>query len=180
MAFIPLPNPSELTGIAKELMDDVIARWGYASNLVRAYSYSPKIMEVEDIWSKGVMYEGTLPRAIKEAIATVVSATNEVNYCSSSHAHAYKLAGGDEALGAACRRLEFSDFPKSEQAVLRFAQKATQDAKSITQSDHDELLEYYSPAQIVEIGVVIQQFMGYNAFVTIMGIELEAENPFRR
>jgi len=145
----------------------------------KAYALAPKIMVAEDVWSKGVMYEGFLPRALKEAVATTVSAVNQCNYCASSHAHAYTLAGGGADAARACKLLEFSAFAPREQAALRFTQRAARDPKSITRADIDALREHFTPGEIVEIAVVIQQFMGYNWFVTLLGLELEAPNAMK-
>ena len=176
MSYIKLPEKEDLTGRPLEVYEDTLKRWGYMPNISRAYVLAPEIMEAEDVWSKGVMYKGFLPRRLKEAIATVVSSTNKCNYCASSHALAYTIAGGDSEDAKACKLLHFDNFDDRERAALEFTYKATSDAKSITQKDIDILREHYSDPEIVEISVVIQQFMGYNWFVTILGLELEEAN----
>ena len=179
MSYLKLPGPEDLSGKTKELIEDCINRWGYAPNIVRAYSLAPEVMEAEDVWSKGVMHTGFLPRKLKEGIATVVSAANTCNYCASSHAHAYTLAGGDEQEGQACRLLDFSEFDAKDSAAFEFARKATPDANAITKADIEKLQEHYTDGEIVEIATVIQQFMGYNWFVTMLGLELEEDNPIK-
>jgi uncharacterized peroxidase-related enzyme len=177
MSYLDLPTPETADGKVKDLLVDCENRWGYVPNLVRLYALAPEIMDAEDVWSKGVMYTGFLPRQLKEGIATVVSATNDCDYCSTSHAHAYTIAGGDSDEALACKHLQFDDFDEKEQAALRFAAKSTADPKSITQDDIDYLREFYSEGEIVEIGVVVQQYMGYNWLVTMFGLELEDANP---
>ena len=179
MSYITLPDSNTISDEVRHMWEDCERRWKYVPNIVRSYAMAPEVMKAEDVWSKGVMHNGFLPRKLKEAIATVVSATNDCNYCASSHALAYELAGGDESEGAACRLLNFSEFDEKERAACEYAKKATQDAKSITQADITELQKYYSDGEIVEIAAVIQQFMGYNWFVTILGLELEEANPYQ-
>lgn len=179
MSYLKLPTKEDLAGKARELYEDTENRWGYVPNISRAYALAPKVMVAEDVWSKGVMYEGFLPRKLKEAIATTVSATNNCNYCASSHAHAFTIAGGSDEDGKACKLLDFSPFDEKEQAALKFTKKAVIDAKSIKKEDIENLKKYYSPGEIVEIAVVIQQFMGYNWFVTILGLELEEANKMK-
>jgi uncharacterized peroxidase-related enzyme len=179
MSYIQLPGPDDVKGEVKEVFDDTVNRWGYMPNISRAYCLAPEVMKAEDVWSKGVMYKGFLPRSLKEAIATAVSATNTCNYCASSHAHAYTIAGGDAEHGKACKLLDFSGFEEKERVVLEFTQKATRDAKSIKKEDIEKLQQFYSDGEIVEISAVIQQFMGYNWFVTILGLEIEDSNPMR-
>lgn len=179
MSYLPLPTKADLSGPALELYEDTERRWGYVPNISKAYALAPKIMVAEDVWSKGVMYEGFLPRPLKEAIATTVSVVNQCNYCASSHAHAYTLAGGEADDARACKRLDFAAFGPREQTALRFTQRAARDPKAIGQADIDALREHFTPGEIVEIAVVIQQFMGYNWFVTLLGLELEALNSMR-
>lgn len=177
MSYLPLPTKNDLQRYPKDVVEDSEKRWGYVPNIVRAYALAPEILQAEDVWSKGVMYKGFLPRRLKEAIATVVSATNKTNYCSISHAHAISLAGGKKEEATACQNMDFASFTEKERAALEFARKATQDPKSIAQSDIDTLRKHYTGGEIVEIAVVIQAFMGYNWFVTMLGLELEKENP---
>ena len=180
MSYLNLPAKNDLQGVARELLEDAENRWGYSSNIVRAYALAPKVMVAEDVWSKGVMYDGFLPRELKEAIATVVSTTNDCYYCANSHAHALVLAGGNTKDAIACKQVDLSEFEEKERAALEFTRKAVKDPKAIQQDDIDKLKEYYSEGEIVEISTVIQQFMGYNWFVTILGLKLEVENPMSK
>lgn len=177
MSFIKLPEKSELSGKTLELIEETEKRWGYIPNISRAYSLAPHIMEAENIWSGNVIYKGLLPRKLKEAIATVVSATNDCDYCASSHAHAYTLAGGDVEQARSCKSLDFHNFDAKERTALEFTRKAAGNPKSVKQEDIDGLQQHFSTPEIIEIATVIQQFMGYNWFVTMLGLELEEANP---
>jgi len=177
MSYIKLPEIDDLEGKTKEMAEDSIKRWGYFPNIERAYSLAPEVMAAEDVWSKGIMYGGLLNRDLKEAIATVVSSVNSCEYCASSHAYAYSLAGSDQEKGLSCAHFDFSTFNGKERKALEFTKKAAQNPKSISKADIQELSEFYKSGEIVEIVVVIQQFMGYNWFVTILGLQIENENP---
>ena len=76
------------------------------------------------------------------------------------------------------QRYSFAD--EKEAAALEFTRKATDDPKTITKEDIETLQQYYADGEIIEIVTVIQQFMGYNWFVTILGLELEGANPMKR
>ena len=179
MSYLKLPELSDLKGEVKEIAEDAVKRWGYLPNLVKTYSLATEVIKCEDVWSKGVMYKGFLERELKEAIATVVSSVNECNYCASSHAYADTLAGAKKEDALACIHLDFSEYDERKRAALEFTRKAAGKPKSIKKSDIDALKDYYNDGEIVEIAAVIQQFMGYNWFVTILGLELEKENPIR-
>jgi len=179
MSYIKLPTLNDLKGKTKELAEDAISRWGYFPNIERAYALAPEIMNAEDVWSKGIMNGGYLKRDLKEAIATVVSSVNSCSYCASSHAYANTLAGSDREKAVACSHFDFSRFDEKEKAALKFSKKAALDPKLITRQDIEELSQHYNLGEIVEISVVIQQFMGYNWFVTMLGLQIEDENPIR-
>jgi uncharacterized peroxidase-related enzyme len=179
MSYLQLPAKETSEPRVAKLLEEAEARWGFIPNIVKAYALAPEILEAEDAWSHGVMKVGFLPRRLKEAIATIVSRTNGCRYCATAHSYAYKIAGGTQAHASSILNEGEAKLPESEQAALRFAERATRDPKSIRRSDVEELQKYYSDGEIVELCTVIQQFMGYNWFVTILGLEVEPENPGR-
>ncbi len=176
MSYLELPTEDDVDEKSARLLREAVERWGYAPNIVRAYALAPEVLAAEDVWSHGVMKIGFLPRRLKEAIATVVSRANQCRYCATSHSYAYKIAGGDESDAASILNAGDAELPEAERAALRFAHKATLDCHSIGRDDIRELQKHYSAGEIVEICAVIQQFMGYNWFVTMLGLEVEDGN----
>ena len=174
MAFIPLPDAATAPPGTREVLARTEARWGYAPNIVRALALRPELLAAEDRWSRALMYSGTLPRVLKEAVATTVSAVNRCEYCAASHAYAAGLAGAAEGVGQACRALRFDGFAPRERAALEFARKAAADMRSITRADIETLRAHYTPEEVVELAAVVGSFMMYNTFVTVLGLELEA------
>jgi uncharacterized peroxidase-related enzyme len=168
---------SDLEGLGRRLLEESRERWGFYPNIVRAYALAPEVLAAEDVWSHGVMKQGFLPRRLKEAIATTVSRENRCAYCATAHAYAYTIAGGTQHDAEAMLSDEPTLLSESETVALEFARKAVHDPKSIMQADIELLRTYYSDGEIVEIAAVIQQFMGYNWFVTVLGLEVEEGNP---
>ena len=180
MSYLELPNEDTVDENSAQLLREAVGRWGYAPNICRAYALAPEVLAAEDVWSHGVMKKGFLPRRLKEAIATVVSRTNQCRYCAVSHSYAYAIAGGAEAEAAAILNEGDAALPEAERAALKFAAKATRDCHAMSREDIDALREHYTPGEIVEICAVIQQFMGYNWFVTMLGLEVEDQNMARQ
>lgn len=176
MSYLELPTEETVDAQSAQLLREAVDRWGYAPNIVRAYALAPEVLAAEDVWSHGVMKKGFLPRRLKEAIATVVSRTNQCRYCATSHSYAYKIAGGEESDAAAILNEGDAELPEAERAALAFAQKATLNCHEVGRDDIEALQAHYSDGEIVEICAVIQQFMGYNWFVTLLGLELEEGN----
>jgi uncharacterized peroxidase-related enzyme len=179
MSHLRLPNEDDLDEPSARLVREAVGRWGFAPNIVRAYALAPEVLAAEDVWSHGVMKKGFLPRRLKEAVATVVSRTNQCRYCATAHSYAYQLAGGDEDDAATILNQGDADLPEAERVALQFARKAADDCHAIGKEDIETLREHYSDGEIVEICAVIQQFMGYNWFVTMLGLEVEQQNPAR-
>lgn len=176
MSYLKLPTEEQLEHRSARLVREAVERWGYAPNIVRAYALAPEVLAAEDTWSHGVMKKGFLPRMLKEAIATVVSRANQCRYCATSHSYAYQIAGGEKSEAVAILNEGDAELPKAERAALHFAEKATRDCHAIGREDIRELQDHYSDGEIVEICAVIQQFMGYNWFVIMLGLELEEGN----
>jgi uncharacterized peroxidase-related enzyme len=176
MSYLELPTEETVDEQSARLLREAVDRWGYAPNIVRAYALAPEVLAAEDVWSHGVMKIGFLPRRLKEGVATVVSRTNQCRYCAMSHSYAYRIAGGEESDAAAILNDGDADLPDAERAALAFARKAAQDCHSIGSEDIESLKRYYSDGEIIEICAVIQQFMGYNWFVTMLGLEVEDGN----
>lgn len=179
MSYLDLPTEETLDEQSAQLIREAVGRWGYAPNIVRAYALAPEVLAAEDVWSHGVMKKGFLPRRLKEGIATMVSRTNQCRYCAVSHSYAYKIAGGEESDAASILNEGDAELPEAERAALRFAEKATANCHAISREDIDALRAHYSDGEIVEICAVIQQFMGYNWFVTMLGLEVEEGNLAR-
>lgn len=179
MSYLQLPTEETVDEQSANLIREAVDRWGFAPNIVRAYALAPEVLKAEDVWSHGVMKKGFLPRRLKEAIATVVSRANSCRYCATAHSFAYSIAGGEEADAASILNEGWAALPEAEKAALAFAKKATENCHAITREDIDGLKQHYSAGEIVEICAVIQQFMGYNWFVTMLGLEVEEENPAR-
>jgi len=65
---------------------------------------------------------------------------------------------------------EESDFPESTKAALRFADKLSGDHTSFSQADYEDLREHFTDDQILDLGMQIAFFMGWQHFNAAMGI----------
>lgn len=173
MAFLPLADATTATGRPRQVLVETERKWGFVPNIVRALALRPELLEAEDRWTQALMHTGTLPRVLKEAVATTVSAVNSCDYCATSHAYMATANGADDRVVGACRALRFDGLSEAERVALEFARKAATDMASVSQVDVDRLRKHYRPDQIVELAAVIASFMMYNTFVTVLGLELE-------
>jgi uncharacterized peroxidase-related enzyme len=176
MAFLPLARVETAPPSTKAVLEATVQKWGYLPNIVAALALRPELLHAEDAWTKALMHQGTLPRSLKEAVATTVSMANQCNYCATSHDFAAGQAGASAEVRAACKVLRFDGLPEAERLALDFARKAAADMRSVRQEDVDLLRKHYSAEQVVELAAVIGSFMLYNTFVTVLGLELEPQH----
>jgi AhpD family alkylhydroperoxidase len=93
--------PANATGAARDLFDAVDVRFGAVPNVFRMVGISEAALAAV-VGIQAGMDRSTLPAALREQIALVVSETNGCQYCLSAHAAIGRLVGLDrEAITAA-------------------------------------------------------------------------------
>lgn len=118
MSRISTVNPTEAAGKAKELLDGVQKKLGFAPNMMKTMAQSPAVLEAYLNFS-GTLAHGKLNARLREQIALLSAETNACAYCASAHSIIGKSAGlTDDEIGAARRGL--SNDAKTDTA-LKFA-----------------------------------------------------------
>lgn len=99
MPLVPYITEEEATGVVREVYEEILAARGLAKvpNFWRAIAHNPAYLRAEWDKLKTVMGEGALDRRTKEMIAVAVSATNNCDYCLSSHTEALRALGVTDA-----------------------------------------------------------------------------------
>lgn len=99
MPLVPYVSEEEATGVVREVYEEIKSSRGLASvpNFWKAIAHNPAYLRAE--WDKlnTIMSGGTLDRRTKEIIAVAVSATNNCDYCLSSHTDALRALGMTDA-----------------------------------------------------------------------------------
>lgn len=142
---------------------------GHSAALARAY------------WerSKGTLFGGLLPLALKEMIVFVVSAKNGARYCSACHAQCVlsldkSLAFDD--LKAFLDSDEVTNLPAYYRTVIGFATKVATDANAMTDEDFDLLMDDgFSKEEVCEIIAVIDLATMFNVYTSALRIDLDPE-----
>lgn len=99
MPLVPYVTEEEATGVVREVYEEILAARGLAKvpNFWRAIAHNPAYLRAEWDKLKTVMGEGAIDRRTKEMIAVAVSATNNCDYCLSSHTEALRVLGVTDA-----------------------------------------------------------------------------------
>lgn len=63
-----------------------------------------------------------------------------------------------------------SDLAPAEKAALHYTERLYVDHQNIDQALFDELLEFYSEEQIVELGWAVVSYMGFGRLIHSFGI----------
>jgi uncharacterized peroxidase-related enzyme len=118
-----------------------------------------------------------LSRAEREAIAVVVSANNECDYCVNHHAEALRRYIKDDEVVAmlmAADGLETLEPRLSN--IVRHAEKLTTAPGAMTESDLGELrAEGLSDSDILDITLVVGYFNFVNRIAVGLGVDFNAD-----
>lgn len=117
MKKITAINHETAEGKAKELLDGVKAKIGFAPNMMKTMAQSPKVLEAY-LTLSGTLGT-TLNAKLREEIALTTAEINGCGYCAAAHSAIGKMSGLDDAAIANARRAS-SDDAKTD-AALKFA-----------------------------------------------------------
>lgn len=117
MQKIAAINHETAEGKAKDLLDGVKAKIGFAPNMMKTMAQSPKVLEAY-LTLSGTLGT-TLNAKLREEIALTVAEINGCGYCAAAHSTIGKMSGLDDTAITNARRAS-SDDPKSD-AALKFA-----------------------------------------------------------
>ena len=148
---------------------------GVIPSSVRTMSYHPKIAEAFTNLNKAVMEcNGEVKPEFKRLIGYVTSFASGCLYC---QAHtilgAERFGTSEERLKNVWNYKESSAFSKSEKAALSFAFAASTVPNSVSKEIIDDLKEYWSDPDIIEIMAVISLFGYLNRWNDSMSSTLE-------
>ena len=148
---------------------------GVIPSSVRTMSYHPKIAEAFTNLNKAVMEcNGEVKPEFKRLIGYVTSFASGCLYC---QAHtilgAERFGTSEERLKNVWNYKESSAFSKSEKAALSFAFAASTVPNSVSKEIINDLKEYWSDPDIIEIMAVISLFGYLNRWNDSMSSTLE-------
>ena len=159
----------------KELVKFFNETLGFCPNSVLTMQKNPAIAKAFINLNMAVMKNhGSLTSEFKRLIAFVSSNTTGCRYC---QAHTIRAA---ERYGASKKRLEniwnFEEsdcFSEQEKIALRFTREASKVPVATTQEMEEELKQYWSEDDIIEMMGVIALFGYLNRWNDVMGTSLE-------
>ena len=148
------------------------------SNLLKVHSLNPDAMEHHLALYMTLMFgRSGLSRLEREAVAVVVSASNECEYCVNHHSEALRHFLDEEEtlmLLASADGLETLEPRLSN--IVRYAEKLTTAPSAMTESDLGELrAEGLSDKDILDLTLIVGYFNFVNRVAVGLGVEFSDE-----
>lgn len=147
-------------GKAKELLDGVKAKLGFAPNLMKTMASSLAVLEAYLNFSGSL--GTTLNAKLREQIALTTAEINGCRYCASAHTAIGKMVGLDDGAIIDSRRASSHD-PKTD-AALKFASALIVSRGKVSQGDFQAVIDAgYTEKEITEIvaNVALNIFTNY-------------------
>lgn len=161
MPRLPQIDPTQATGQAKALLDQVQQGLRLVPNMARAMANSPAVLGGYLGFSIALQ-RGALPAKLREQIALAVAEANSCGYCLSAHAAVGKMVGLAPADIEASRSLDAAE-PKAR-AALRFAAAILEGRGEVSDDEFTRVRQAgFGDAEIAEIvaHVALNVFTNY-------------------
>jgi uncharacterized peroxidase-related enzyme len=173
MSWIEEIEVSEAEGKLAETYATLIEQRGKVSNILKVHSLNPDALGAHLNLYMTIMFgKSGLSRAEREAIAVVVSASNDCEYCVSHHAEALRRYVKDEEI---VNLLMTADGLETLQPrlsnIVRHAEKLTTAPGAMTDVDLGELrAEGLSDGDILDITLIVGYFNFVNRIALGLGV----------
>jgi uncharacterized peroxidase-related enzyme len=180
MAWIDIIEPDDATGDLKDLYDTIAEKRGKVANVLTAHSLNPAALKGHlDLYDAVLFGSSPLSRADREAIAVVVSAANDCEYCVRHHAEALQAYWRDEARTQqlADDYTALDDLDDRLRAACEVAEKLTVSPGAMSEADVHTLRDaVWSDRAVLDIVLVTSYFNFVNRLTNALGVEMtEAE-----
>jgi uncharacterized peroxidase-related enzyme len=174
MSWIQEIEVSEAEGALAETYAHLIEKRGKVANILAVHSLNPDALGNHlDLYMTLMFGKSGLSRMEREAVAVVVSASNECEYCINHHAEALRHYVKDEetlTMLATADGLETLEPRLSN--IVRHAEKLTTAPGAMTEVDLGELRAVgLSDKDILDLTLVVGYFNFVNRIAMGLGVE---------
>jgi uncharacterized peroxidase-related enzyme len=178
MSWIQEIEVSEAEGALAETYAHLIEKRGKIANILAVHSLNPAALGNHlDLYMTLMFGKSGLSRLEREAIAVVVSANNECEYCINHHVEALRHYIKDEetlTMLATADGLETLEPRLSN--IVRHAEKLTTAPGAMTEIDLGELRAVgLSDKDILDLTLIVGYFNFVNRIAMGLGVEYSAE-----
>ena len=178
MSWIDEVDVDDAEGKLEAIYAELLKKRGKVSNILKVHSLNPEAMANHlDLYMTVMFGASGLSRAEREAVAVVVSATNECAYCVNHHAEALRRYIKDEEtleLLMSADGLETLEPRLSN--IVRHAEKLTSAPSAMTESDLGELRAVgLTDKDILDLTLVVGYFNFVNRIALGLGVSFSTD-----
>ena len=178
MSWIDEVDVSDADGKLAEMYAALIKQRGKVSNILKVHSLNPEAMgDHLDLYMTLMFGKSGLSRKEREAIAVVVSANNDCEYCVKHHAEALRrYVDDEETLNMLMSADGLETLEPRLSNIVRHAEKLTNAPIAMTESDLGELrAEGLSDNDILDLTLIVAYFNFVNRIALGLGVAFSAE-----
>ena len=178
MSWITEVKVSEAEGQLAETYAALVKQRGKVSNILKVHSLNPEAMSDHLSLYMTIMFgKSGLSRAEREAIAVVVSANNDCEYCVNHHAEALRRYVKDEAVVSILMLADGLETLEPRLSnIVRHAEKLTTAPGAMTESDLGELrAEGLTDRDILDITLIVSYFNFVNRIALGLGVAFNSD-----
>lgn len=157
---------------------DLIQKRGKVSNILKVHSLNPDAMRNHlDLYMTLMFGKSGLSRAEREAVAVVVSATNDCDYCVNHHTEALRrYIKDDETLDMLASADGLEALEPRLSNIVRHAEKLSSAPVAMTESDLGELRAVgLTDRDILDLTLIVGYFNFVNRVAMGLGVQYSAE-----
>lgn len=172
MSWIEEIGENDASGRLAEVYAGLIEKRGKVANILKVHSLNPAAMQNHvDLYLTLMFGNSGLSRAEREAIAVVVSATNECPYCVHHHAEALKHFVDGDVLNMLVEADGLETLEPRLSNIVRHAEKLTSAPGAMTEIDLGELRAVgLSDQDILDITLIVGYFNFVNRIALGLGV----------
>jgi uncharacterized peroxidase-related enzyme len=178
MSWIDEVDVDDADGKLEAIYAELVAKRGKVANILKVHSLNPEAMANHlDLYMTVMFGQSGLSRTEREAVAVVVSATNECAYCVNHHAEALRrYIKNDETLEMLMTADGLETLEPRLSNIVRHAEKLTSAPSAMTESDLGELRAVgLSDKDILDLSLVVAYFNFVNRIALGLGVGFSEE-----
>lgn len=178
MSWIEEIEVGEAEGALAETYEQLLKKRGKISNILKVHGLNPAALEAHlDLYMTLMFGKSGLSRLEREAIAVVVSASNDCAYCVNHHAESLRhFLDDEETLNMLMAADGLETLEPRLSNIVRHAEKLTDVPGAMTESDLGELrAEGLSDKDILDLTMIVGYFNFVNRIALGLGVEFSEE-----
>ena len=173
MSWIEEIEVDEADGKLAEMYAELTERRGKISNILKVHSLNPQAMSDHlDLYMTLMFGKSGLSRTEREAVAVVVSATNECEYCVNHHTEALRhYIDDEETLNMLATADGLETLEPRLSNIVRHAERLTVAPAAMTESDLEELRAVdLDDKDILDLTLIVGYFNFVNRIAVGLGV----------